>query len=68
MPEVKAPRHGATVWIVTPSHRNGYIKSVWQGYAIEQIALEKGCVHLTEDSAQAWASWWRNDIMAEVKK
>jgi hypothetical protein len=68
MPEVEAPRHGATVWIITPFHPDGYTESVWQGYGSEQIALEKGCVHLKEDRAQAWANWWKNAIITAVLK
>jgi hypothetical protein len=68
MPEVKTPRHGATVWIVTPFHPDGYTESVWQGFGGEQIALKKGYVHLTDDRAQEWADWWRDTVVAAVNK
>jgi hypothetical protein len=65
-PETEAPRNGATAWIITPFHPDGYVESVWQGFVGEQIALEKGYVHLTEDRAQAWADWWEDIVVAAV--
>lgn len=66
-PETEAPRNGATAWIISPFHPDGYVESVWQGFGGEQIALEKGYVHLTENRAQAWADWWNNVVMAAVR-
>jgi hypothetical protein len=64
-PEVEAPEYGTRHWVWKPQSINTYI---WMNVFIDKKHLNYGLVHLTEDRAQAWASWWRNDIMAEVKK
>ena len=67
-PEVGAPKHGKVVWIITPFCPDGYFESEWAGYGSEQVALKKGYIHLTKDRAKAWADFWKNGIMAEIKK
>lgn len=64
MPEVEAPEYGTRHWVWKPQSINTYI---WMNVFIDKKHLNYGLVHLTEDRAQAWASWWRNTVMAASK-
>lgn len=67
-PETESPRCGGMIWVFTPFHPDGYYGTTYQGYGGEEIALKRGFVHLAESRAQAWADWWENTVMAEIKK
>lgn len=64
-PEVEEPQNGDHVWIWAHSKIAGCI---WDGTDQMTTLLINGLIHLAEARAQAWADWWENTVMAEVKK
>jgi hypothetical protein len=65
-PEVEAPAEGTIYWF--RSIENQKRCSTWSGVSLDFNRLEAGVVHLTESRAQAWADWWRDYVMAAIKK
>jgi len=57
-PETKAPKVGTFYY--TFSRIECPLSPLrWGGSEWDELQLEAGIVHLTEDRAQAWADWWK---------
>jgi hypothetical protein len=63
-PEVDVPERGAEYWVWTPK---GILHNEWHGSRTDKEYFLFSMIHLTEDRAQAWASWWENAVMAAVR-
>lgn len=63
-PETEAPKMDTPIWVF-----NIYTISEtrWCGAIADSKWLKGGCVHLTEDRAQAWADFWREAILGVIK-
>jgi hypothetical protein len=69
-PEVDAPKRGTKYWFVNQFNevRFRYWDSHTDSPEIDKRHLQALNIHLTEDRAQAWGSWWQNTVVAAVNK
>jgi hypothetical protein len=66
-PEVEAPKYDQTYYTFDCNEKNRTFAHSWCDDSYDKMWLNHGIVHLTEDRAQAWASWWENTVMAAVR-
>ena len=63
-PETEAPAKGTKYWLWSPDRITSY---TWDGSDIDMILLKAGRIHLTEDRAKAWADWWDETVIKQIK-
>ena len=63
-PEIKTPKTGTIYWRWIPK---GVFRDSWKNCPIEQEWLTAGKIHLVKDRAQAWADWWENTVINQLK-
>jgi hypothetical protein len=65
MPETKTPERETPVYVVNGSFVKTYF---WSGnWNYERCDLEDGKIHLTESRAQAWADWWTEHVIKQIR-
>lgn len=63
MPETAEPVLWTKYWL-SPA----CTEMIWGGYQYNKSGLKEGRVHLTKERAQAWADWWKKEIIAKINE
>ena len=67
MPETVAPNAGDQYWVCPSSCEPSYIL-FWNNDDDDIAALRECRVHLTKENAQAWADWWKKEVLAKIEE
>lgn len=67
MPETVAPSNGEQYWLSQAGGEPGYIL-FWNNDDDDISALKECRIHLTKERAQAWADWWKKEVIAKIKE
>lgn len=62
MPETEEPEKGTKYWL-----NPDCIDMYWCGYYHDRAFLKAGRVHLTKENAQAWADWWKTNVIDKMQ-
>ena len=65
-PETVAPSHGTKYWISPDPDGCGFL--CWTGNEFDISALKACRVHITKERAQAWADWWKKEVIAKIEE
>ncbi len=66
-PETVAPSNGEQYWLSHAGGEPGYIL-FWNNDDDDISALKECRIHLTKERAQAWADWWKKEIIAKINE
>ena len=66
-PETVAPSNGEQYWLSHAGGEPGYIL-FWNNDDDDISALKECRIHLTKERAQAWADWWKKEIITKINE